>query len=58
VQTEDAIVRALADPSRRASGTRLELEHTGFETEDRPAFEGAKHGWQRTVGELGEVLAA
>ena len=40
------------------SGTRLALEHSGFVAADAFAFDGAREGWQRMVGEgLTEVLA-
>jgi uncharacterized protein YndB with AHSA1/START domain len=38
-------------------GTRLALEHSGFLPAQASAFDGASKGWQRMVGELGEVLA-
>ena len=34
-----------------ASGTRLELEHSGFKPEQSQAFAGAGLGWQRNIGE-------
>jgi uncharacterized protein YndB with AHSA1/START domain len=42
-----------------AGGTRLELEHSGFQTGQGHAFGGAKQGWERNVGErMAAVLAA
>ena len=39
-------------------GTRLALEHSGFLPDNASAFDGARTGWQRMVGErLREVLA-
>jgi hypothetical protein len=40
--------------STQSCGTRLVLEHSGF----LPgfAFDGAKEGWERMVGELRKVL--
>jgi uncharacterized protein YndB with AHSA1/START domain len=41
-----------------ASGTRLVLEHTGFQPSNAFAFDGAAKGWQRNVDErLRDVLA-
>ncbi|SRR6266508_2352057 len=41
-----------------SGGTRLTLEHTGFVPANAHAFEGARTGWQRMVGEgLRAVLA-
>ncbi len=40
-----------------AGGTQLVLEHSGFQPDNAFAFDGAKKGWQRMVGErLTEVL--
>jgi uncharacterized protein YndB with AHSA1/START domain len=40
-----------------SGGTRLALEHSGFVPGNAFAFDGARQGWQRMVGErLGEVL--
>ena len=41
-----------------SGGTRLALEHSGFQPDNASAFDGASKGWQRMVGErLREVLA-
>lgn len=41
-----------------SGGTRLALEHSGFQPFNRSTFDGANKGWQRMVGErLREVLA-
>ena len=41
-----------------SGGTRLALEHSGFVPSNAFAFDGAKKGWERMVGEgLGPVLA-
>ena len=41
-----------------SGGTRLALEHSGFLPANAFAFDGARKGWQRMVGErLPEVLA-
>jgi uncharacterized protein YndB with AHSA1/START domain len=41
-----------------SGGTRLALEQSGFVPANKFAFEGAKQGWERMVGErLREVLA-
>src|SRR5882762_146879 len=40
-----------------SGGTRLALEHSGFLPANPSAFEGARQGWQRMVGNLVEVLA-
>jgi uncharacterized protein YndB with AHSA1/START domain len=40
-----------------SGGTRLALEHSGFRSSDRQAFDGASQGWHRMVGEtLRKVL--
>jgi uncharacterized protein YndB with AHSA1/START domain len=41
-----------------SGGTRLALEHSGFLPTNAFAFDGARKGWQRMLGEgLTEVLA-
>jgi uncharacterized protein YndB with AHSA1/START domain len=41
-----------------SGGTRLALVHSGFVPAAKFAFEGARKGWERMVGErLREVLA-
>jgi uncharacterized protein YndB with AHSA1/START domain len=41
-----------------SGGTRLALEQSGFQPGNRFAFEGARKGWERMVGErLAQVLA-
>ena len=40
-----------------SGGTRLSLEHSGFLPDQTSAFDGARHGWQRMLGEPREVLA-
>jgi uncharacterized protein YndB with AHSA1/START domain len=53
----DTIVTWTLTPTA-SGGTRLELEHTGFLDANAFAFDGAKQGWQRMVGEgLRKVLA-
>ncbi len=40
-------------------GTRLSLEHAGFKAGNGPAFQGARAGWNRNVGErMAAALAA
>lgn len=41
-----------------SGGTRLALEHSGFVPSNAFAFDGARKGWERMVGQgLTEVLA-
>ena len=40
-----------------SAGTRLVLEHSGFLPDQTSAFDGARHGWKRMLGELHEFLA-
>ncbi len=43
--------------SPTSAGTRLRMEHSGFRQDQEQAYQGAKHGWQRFVGALEQVLA-
>jgi uncharacterized protein YndB with AHSA1/START domain len=53
----DTVVTWTLTPTR-SGGTRLALEHSGFAPGNAFAFEGARKGWERMVGEgLTEVLA-
>lgn len=53
----DTIVNWTLTPTP-PGGTRLTLEHSGFPPANQFAYEGARQGWQRMVGEgLTDVLA-
>lgn len=52
----DTVVTWTLTPTS-SGGTRLALEHEGFRPDQASAFDGARHGWERMVGELREVLA-
>ena len=39
-------------------GTRLRMEQSGFRPEQKQAFGGAKHGWQKFFAELERVVGA
>ena len=39
-----------------AEGTKLRMEQSGFRPEQRGAYQGAKYGWQRFIGNLERVL--
>jgi len=40
-----------------ATGTSLRMEQAGFRSDQEQAYQGAKFGWQRFLGNLEEVLA-
>lgn len=40
-----------------SGGTRLALEQSGFQPANTQAFDGARKGWERMVGDLRKVLA-
>jgi uncharacterized protein YndB with AHSA1/START domain len=53
----DTVVTWTLTPTS-SGGTRLALEHSGFVPGNAFAFDGARKGWERMVGEgLTEVLA-
>jgi uncharacterized protein YndB with AHSA1/START domain len=53
----DTVVTWTLTPTA-AGGTRLALEQSGFQPGNRFAFEGARKGWERMVGEgLAQLLA-
>jgi uncharacterized protein YndB with AHSA1/START domain len=53
----DTVVTWTLTPTS-TGGTRLALEHSGFTPANGAAFEGARTGWKRMIGErLKEVLA-
>ena len=53
----DTVVTWTLSPTP-SGGTRLVLEHAGFVPDNKFAFDGAKKGWERMVGEgLAAVLA-
>ena len=37
-------------------GTRLRMEHAGFQADQEAAYHGAQHGWQRFLGRLERLL--
>jgi uncharacterized protein YndB with AHSA1/START domain len=39
------------------TGTHLRLEHSGFRSDQQQAYQGAKYGWPRFLGNLEQVLA-
>ena len=39
------------------SGTRLRMEQSGFRPDQTQAFQGAKFGWQKFIGQLEQVVA-
>jgi uncharacterized protein YndB with AHSA1/START domain len=39
-----------------STGTHLRMEHAGFRPEQKQAFQGAKFGWQKFIGELERVV--
>jgi uncharacterized protein YndB with AHSA1/START domain len=40
-----------------STGTHLRMEQAGFRTDQEQAYQGAKHGWKRFLGNLDQVLA-
>jgi uncharacterized protein YndB with AHSA1/START domain len=40
-----------------STGTHLRMEHSGFRPDQRQAYQGARHGWQRFLANLEQVLA-
>lgn len=43
--------------SPTAQGTHLRLEQAGFKPDQKQAYHGAQHGWQKFVGQLEQVVA-
>ena len=39
------------------TGTHLRMEHAGFRPDQQQAYQGAKYGWQRFIGNLERVAA-
>jgi uncharacterized protein YndB with AHSA1/START domain len=39
------------------AGTRLRMEQSGFRPDQTQAFQGAKFGWQKFIGQLEQVVA-
>jgi uncharacterized protein YndB with AHSA1/START domain len=39
------------------TGTHLRMEQSGFQPDQRQAYQGAKYGWQKFLGNLEQVLA-
>ena len=40
-----------------SNGTHLRMEHSGFGADQQKAFQGAKFGWQKFLGNLEQLLA-
>ena len=40
-----------------STGTRLHIEQSGFQPDQQQAYQGAKSGWQKFLGDLEQVLA-
>ena len=38
-----------------STGTLLRMEHSGFPSEESPAYKGANYGWQKFIGNLERV---
>jgi uncharacterized protein YndB with AHSA1/START domain len=51
----DTVVTFTLTPT--ASGTRLSLEHTGFQPHQQQNFGGARYGWRLMGGKLVDLLA-
>jgi uncharacterized protein YndB with AHSA1/START domain len=39
------------------TGTRLRMEQSGFRTDQQQAYHGARHGWQRFLANLEQILS-
>jgi uncharacterized protein YndB with AHSA1/START domain len=39
------------------TGTHLRMEHSGFQADQRQAYQGARYGWQQFFAKLEQVLA-
>lgn len=50
----DSVVTWTLTPT--ATGTRLKVEQSGFQPEQKQAFHGAKSGWPRFLGNLEQLL--
>jgi uncharacterized protein YndB with AHSA1/START domain len=50
-----SVVTFTLTPTR--TGTHLRMEQSGFRTDQRQAFHGARHGWQRFLARLDQLLA-
>ena len=55
VPTLDTVVTFTLTPT--ASGTRLSLEQSGFKTDQKREFGGARYGWKMMGGKLVDLLA-
>ena len=40
-----------------SAGTRLRMEQSGFRPDQQQAYQGAKYGWQKFLGNLEQILA-
>jgi len=40
-----------------SKGTQLRMEQSGFRPDQEQAYQGAKHGWRKFLGNLDQVLA-
>ena len=41
-----------------STGTRLRMEQSGFRPDQQQAYQGAKYGWQKFIGQLERVLGS
>jgi uncharacterized protein YndB with AHSA1/START domain len=51
----ESVVTWTLTPS--GAGTHLRIEQSGFRTDQKQAYHGARHGWQQFLGNLEQVLA-
>lgn len=51
---ESVVTWALTPTS---TGTHLRMERSGFRPDQQQAYQGARHGWQRFLANLKQVLA-
>jgi uncharacterized protein YndB with AHSA1/START domain len=51
----ESVVTWTLTPS--GAGTHLRMEQSGFRTDQKQAYHGARHGWQQFLGNLEQVLA-
>ena len=51
----DTVVKFALAPT--ATGTRLSIVHSGFKTDQKRNFSGARYGWRMMSGKLVDLLA-
>jgi uncharacterized protein YndB with AHSA1/START domain len=51
----ESVVTWTLSPTR--TGTHLRMEQSGFGSNQEQAYQGAKGGWQKFIGNLGKVIA-